>query len=208
MNLKSIATILLGLALCVSALAQTGAQKHDDQPMQLKNDVAGESLGAFLANHPDAKCDKKIDRTQSCYSFSGFTLLGFEFKPKTGCSMKSSFDLGCINGYVQASFFSDKLSWIAYDFQFMVGFGDKLADAISEKYGRPSRVSITVGTPDPIARNGRMLWCAFPLDKEHAYSGLYQWENGVSRIDLSCANDSLNNHITLYLKDDGSKKDF
>jgi len=195
------------LALIASLLIPIASgQAQEDKPFQLKSDVAGEALTTFMANHQDAECEKKIDHAQDCYSYSGFTFLGAEFKPQKGCSLKSDYGK-CKNGSIGAHFVSDKLSWVAYHFAYSVGFGDDLAIAISAKYGDPVP-HVAVGTPDPVVRNGHLAFCSFPLGRDHLYFGGYSWENQVSRLEISCASDSENNYVILYARADGSKTDF
>ena len=183
----------------VLALALSGAA-HAQQPYSVKEDVLGETLAQWQANHPTIHCstpeerrasiEKAYQKLQEAYkAFPGIHVSPrpeMTQQPETWCSYPDDFTYADTKvKWARASFYHDRLYKV--NIGLPNGRLEEIKAALRAKYGVPVHETTTL-------QNG--YGALFTQDS-------FRWENGVSSLTLeycTACNDEEHGHpsITFY----------
>jgi hypothetical protein len=107
---------------------------------QLKGDKLGESLAAFMANHPGAQCKKRDASLSDCHVWVDVSIGGVAVRGVEKCNSEASDSAStatCLQG-IDAHFVSELLAGISYLVEGDDGAKDKIVSALKMEYGTPT----------------------------------------------------------------------
>jgi hypothetical protein len=105
---------------------------------ELQGDVLGESLEAFVAQHPKAQCDTSQPSRDACYQWKEVSIFGLTAAAGAGCTLKKRYAADCLQG-ITARFTERRLTSLVYT---VAGVDKSPADVeLKKKLGAPTRES-------------------------------------------------------------------
>jgi|SRR5271155_5766690 len=113
-------------------------QAPSSEPYELQGDKLGESVEAFMSQHPEAECDNAQKPRTSCYQWRDVSIFGLSAHAGPGCNLKKRYAADCLQG-ITARFTDQRLVSIVYT----VAGTDKTeaAAALKKKLGAPTMES-------------------------------------------------------------------
>lgn len=110
---------------------------------ELQGDKLGESVEAFVAQHPKAECDKSQPLRAVCYQWADVAIFGITAHAGATCSLKKRYAAECLQG-ITAKFTDQRLVSLVYT----VAGADKseATAALAKKFGTPARESRDAST--------------------------------------------------------------
>jgi hypothetical protein len=109
--------VSLILALALSQVPDAPTAKQSAPPssgsLELQGDKLGESLEAFIAQHPKAECDTSQKPRAVCYQWADVAIFGLTAYSAPGCNLKKRYAADCIQG-ITAKFADLRLVSLVY----------------------------------------------------------------------------------------------